>query len=154
MSLVNHAHGSLTPAVISHQLIGKAVQCPKNIPIYAHISDNLPSTEAPWACVKVYLHHPPVRYRVHWQLPVEDPHLKNRHPAEQADFEERQGEKVGFCGPPDCGQAVVARHWSDGEILEEDSKDKRKHVICTTGQNRTTSGPQDHMDWKMGTDAH
>lgn len=34
MALRNHAHGSLTPVLINHQLIGNAVQCPKNIPIY------------------------------------------------------------------------------------------------------------------------
>jgi hypothetical protein len=58
---VDQAQGSLIPAVISHQLIGKAVQCPKNIPTY-HSHQSHASVSY---FVGAHLHHPPINHIVH-----------------------------------------------------------------------------------------
>lgn len=40
--------------------------------------------------VNTNLHHPPVRYRVHLELPLEDSYLEDRHPTKQTDLKEQQ----------------------------------------------------------------
>ena len=76
------------------------------------------------------LHHPPVRRRVHLQLPTKNADLENSHPSEQADFERRQRENVGFHGANDRFDAVVSGHGRDGEVLEENAEEKSEGVVC------------------------
>jgi hypothetical protein len=82
----DQAQGSLIPAVISHQLIGKAVQCPKNIPTYHlhQLHASVPSF------VGAHLHHPPINHIVGLQLPVKNCNLKDGHPPKQANLKECQ----------------------------------------------------------------
>ena len=118
---ITQAHGSLTRFLISTQLIGIAVQWPKNMPTCDEISHNLPHHLIPRT---TNLHHPPIRHARRIQPVSEDGDLKNRHPSKQPDFEKRQGEEIGFCGADEGLRAPDAGHGSDGEVLEEDAEEE------------------------------
>ena len=77
----------------------------------------------------MYLHQPPIRDRIHLQLPMEDCDLEDSHPAEKPNFEEQQREEVGLRRTIDCLRSILAAHRSDGEILEEDADDNGKGEI-------------------------
>ena len=81
---VDQAQGSLIPAVISHQLIGKAVQCPKNIPTY--YLHQLHASVSSFG--GAHLHHPPINHIVSLQLPVKNCNLKDGHPPKQSNLKE------------------------------------------------------------------
>lgn len=132
-----HAHGSLTPFLISHKLMGTPVQCPRNIPIYAM---NKQTQELPSSPQRTYLHHPPICHRRHGQLPFKYGDLEDGHPCEKTDFKEDQGQEVSFRGADECFNPVIARHGRNGVVLEDDAKCNRKRKVCRDIRIEAISG--------------
>jgi hypothetical protein len=117
---------SLTLLVISHQLIGKAVQCPKNMPTCPHPISHIPLSSN---ITRTHLHHPPINHIIHPQPLPKNPKLKNGHPPKQSNFKEGERQEIRFRGAPERFRPVVAGHGRDGEVLEDDAEEEGECVV-------------------------
>merc|ERR1711939_1011632 len=75
------------------------------------------------------LHHPPIRDRRHFQTPLKNCDLEDRHPTEQPNLEEYQRKRVGLEGSIDNLRTILICHRCDREILEDDAECKGKTEV-------------------------